>query len=400
VLKRFTTDPINVSKTMFTALDLVSIQTQTRVEGHKVRRNKELTEINHYDAENDEINVQTVYQWQAETDEFLKMGDSNTLDDIMFERGWGRQKLERELFKRRIILAYLIKNEISDYVRVAATIQAFINDPDTILALIAKGQLLDSLEDLREMESVDIQVDPEKEALVPRPDPDDERLQEANQILDKAEDQLFEDYRQMRLTGLGVDEALEGMSAQPDTIEASPASADEFDFGGSVDDEFEVTDEDLEDLTTGDYEDEELSSSSAAWADSGGGMGFEDDDSGGAIWSDDGGSEESSDGAAQSEPERELETEAETEPETGSGSAADADGDTQVFGESEGETRDAGGTGGESDDEMESIFGGDEAEDDVSLFGEEDDESIFGDSDEDEGDDDDESIFGSGGGGE
>ncbi len=74
VLKRFTTDPINVSKTMFTALDLVSIQTQTRVQGTKVRRNKSLTEINHYEAEHDEINVQDVYQWQAETDEFLKMG--------------------------------------------------------------------------------------------------------------------------------------------------------------------------------------------------------------------------------------------------------------------------------------------------------------------------------------
>ncbi|MFB6150198.1 MAG: type II/IV secretion system ATPase subunit, partial [Haloarculaceae archaeon] len=35
VIKRFTTDPINVSKTLFTALDLVSIQTQTRVDGNK-----------------------------------------------------------------------------------------------------------------------------------------------------------------------------------------------------------------------------------------------------------------------------------------------------------------------------------------------------------------------------
>jgi len=59
---------------MFTALDLVSIQTQTRVQGRKVRRNKSLTEINHYEAEHDEINVQDVYQWQAETDEYLKMG--------------------------------------------------------------------------------------------------------------------------------------------------------------------------------------------------------------------------------------------------------------------------------------------------------------------------------------
>ncbi len=40
------------------------------------------------------------------------------------------------------------------YTQVDASIQAFINDPDTILTLIANDQLELSLEDLREMESV------------------------------------------------------------------------------------------------------------------------------------------------------------------------------------------------------------------------------------------------------
>ncbi|ELZ46207.1 type II secretion system protein E [Halorubrum coriense DSM 10284] len=194
VLKRFTTDPINVSKTMFTALDLVSIQTSTRVQGKKVRRNKSITEINHYDAENDEINVQDVFQWQAETDEFLQMGDSNTLEDIMFDRGWSRATLDEELRKRRVVLAYLIDRGLNSYAQVAATFQAFINDPETVLALMANDELERSLEDLREMESVLINVDREKEELVPRPTPDDDGETEAAEILDAAED-LFETYR-------------------------------------------------------------------------------------------------------------------------------------------------------------------------------------------------------------
>ncbi|SDF32842.1 flagellar protein FlaI [Halorubrum xinjiangense] len=194
VLKRFTTDPINVSKTMFTALDLVSIQTSTRVQGKKVRRNKSITEINHYDAENDEINVQDVFQWQAETDEFLQMGDSNTLEDIMFDRGWSRATLDEELRKRRIVLAYLIDHGLNSYAQVAATFQAFINDPETVLALMANDELERSLEDLREMESVLINVDRDKEELVPRPTPDADGEAEAAEILDAAED-LFETYR-------------------------------------------------------------------------------------------------------------------------------------------------------------------------------------------------------------
>jgi flagellar protein FlaI len=201
VIKRFTTEPINVSKTLFTALDLVSIQTQTRVNGNKVRRNKNLTEINEYSAEHDEINVRDVYEWQAETDEYLQMGNSNTLEELKFDRGWKQERLDEELFKRKAVLAYLIEQNLNTYTEVAATVQAFINDPDTIIALIAEGKLDRSLDDLREMESVSIDIDPDKEEMVPRPDPPGEMLDEARGILENAEP-LFERFREKETTDI------------------------------------------------------------------------------------------------------------------------------------------------------------------------------------------------------
>ncbi len=201
VLKRFTTEPINVSKTLFTALDLVSIQTQTRVQGHKVRRSKSITEINEYNAENDEINVQDVYQWRAESDEFDEVGRSNVLQQIMFDRGWSADELNEELFKRRVVLAYLIRNGLNEYAQVAATVQAFISDPDTVLGLIARDELKARLHDLREMESVHIDIEPEKEALVPRPDPTEEVYELAGRILDDADNQLFPRFRQSADSG-------------------------------------------------------------------------------------------------------------------------------------------------------------------------------------------------------
>jgi flagellar protein FlaI len=194
VIKRFTTEPINVSKTLFTALDLVSIQTQTRVDGNKVRRNKSLTEINEYSAENDEINVRDVYEWRAQRDEYVQMGNSNTLEEIKFDRGWTQEKLDTEIFKRKIVLAYLIEQGLNTYTQVAATVQAYINDPDTILTLIANDQLQNSLEDLREMESVKIDIDPAKEEMVPRPDAPSEMVEETKAVLDDASS-LFDNYR-------------------------------------------------------------------------------------------------------------------------------------------------------------------------------------------------------------
>jgi len=389
VLKRFTTDPINVSKTMFTALDLVSIQTQTRVKGNKVRRNKSLTEINHYDAENDEINVQDVFQWQAETDEFLQMGDSNTLEEIMFDRGWSRETLDEELRKRRVVLAYLIDRGLNSYAQVAATFQAFINDPETILALMANEQLERSLEDLREMESVLINVDRDKEEMVPRPDPDEAGREEVERILAGAED-LFAEYRG-RMPDSVADALLDVAPARD--VEAEPGAerealaqaADEAvaleadapanpdapaDPDAPIDAISDVTDEPAGD-------DAEDGGDADDGKDSDDGIDFDDPFDEGIDVLD-----SAPDAGTKAEPDPQPEPEAEPEPITNSPEAdsdakADADG---------GEIRaeDGDGIAGESDDEREDATG-DEGGDDDADDGEDDRND---DADTDDGEDD------------
>jgi len=211
VLKRFTTEPINVSKTLFTALDLVSIQTQTRVKGRKVRRSKSITEINEYNAEHDEINVQDIYQWHAEGDEFEEVGRSNVLESIRFDRGWDYDRLDAELRKRQVVLAYLIRNGLNDYAQVAATVQAFISDPDTVLGLIAGDHLEERLSDLREMESVQIDIDADTEALVPRPDPPERVDELASDILANAEHGVLADFGGTSPSATDLKRALDDM---------------------------------------------------------------------------------------------------------------------------------------------------------------------------------------------
>ncbi|WP_345782041.1 type II/IV secretion system ATPase subunit [Natronococcus sp. A-GB1] len=192
VLRRFTTAPIDVSKTMFTALDLVAIQTQTSVDGRTVRRNRTLTEINRYDAERDEINISDVYRWRAETDAFRRVGASSVLEEIAFDRGWSEERLERALFERRVVLAYLVANGVDGYADVAATVQAFMNDPSTVLSLVANGELEARLPALRNLESVSIDVDPETEGRTARPKPSARTKRTAADVLERAEESLFE----------------------------------------------------------------------------------------------------------------------------------------------------------------------------------------------------------------
>lgn len=217
VLKRFTTTPIDVSKTMVTALDLVSVQTQTRVQGRTVRRNKGITEINHYDGENDEINVQDVYQWRTATDDHRKVGDSNTLEEIRFDRAWSREKLENELFERQVVFAYLIENGLNAYAEVAATVQAFMTDSDRVLTLLANDRLEAGLEELRGMESVLIDGKPPSDERITRPKPTPATERRAKRILSRADETVFEEYR---------DENTKATARRPSKIDGPEPSGD------------------------------------------------------------------------------------------------------------------------------------------------------------------------------
>jgi len=245
VLKRFTTEPINVSKTLFTALDLVSIQSQTRVAGQKVRRNRSITEINRYDPENDEINVNDVFQWEPEDDEYRQTADSSTLEEIRFDRGWTQLELDSELQERRVLLAYLITEGLNEYAQVAATAQAYINDPETILALVANDQLRAALENLRQMESVLIDVDPDKEEMVPRPDPSEPVLAEAEAVVEEAreDDGVLAEYEDETPDSLAA--ALAPQNAVTEDVVADTRGLGPEDLESAIE---RVTDSDLDDL--------------------------------------------------------------------------------------------------------------------------------------------------------
>ncbi|MFB6085550.1 MAG: type II/IV secretion system ATPase subunit [Halodesulfurarchaeum sp.] len=246
VIKRFTTDPINVSKTLFTALDLVSIQASTRVRGKKVRRSRNITEIRRYDAENDEINVNDVFQWRPETDTYRSTAESTTLEEIKFDRGWSEAELREQLFQRRVILAYLIENGLDTYTEVAATIQAYINDPETLLTLIANDELEAALADLREIESVLIDVDPETEEMVPRPDPDEDILETTAAILEEAEEELFPEYRGSNATGIA--DLLPERTSTESPIEAGRAEPPGADVATGIDENAKDADENVADI--------------------------------------------------------------------------------------------------------------------------------------------------------
>jgi len=152
----------------------------------------------------------------AETDDYLKMGSSNTLQELRFDRGWSQQEIDDEMFRRKVVLAYLVQESLNDYAQVAATLQAYMTDPETTMALIATDTLEAGLDDLREMESVDIDIDASQEAMFPRPEPSADLVAEVQEILEEAQGRVFEEYREQNQGS--IEDALSNI-ASDETVE-------------------------------------------------------------------------------------------------------------------------------------------------------------------------------------
>lgn len=190
LINRFTGDPINVPKAMFSSLDLIAIQKMVHLDGERLRRNTEIVELDSWNASEEKWDGGTRFEWDPQTDDHVQKDESTLLDEIRMENGWNNRELHRELWSRRIVLSYLVKEGLNTYPAVAATLQAFMRQPEDVLTLIAEDRLKEHLDNLSSGGLIDIDIDESTEALVPRPSPSKEVLAEVSEILEETDDYL------------------------------------------------------------------------------------------------------------------------------------------------------------------------------------------------------------------
>ncbi|WP_081655583.1 type II/IV secretion system ATPase subunit [Halopiger goleimassiliensis] len=135
VINRLENEPINVPRPMVQSLDILSVQTLTRLEDSRVRRNRVLAEIEGIDQRTGELDYSTAFTWESESDAFRSHG-SHVLEEIRDDRGWSQTELLAELQQRQRFLQYLRDNDISDYRRFTAMVNEYYADTDAVLELL------------------------------------------------------------------------------------------------------------------------------------------------------------------------------------------------------------------------------------------------------------------------
>ncbi|WP_321430978.1 type II/IV secretion system ATPase subunit [uncultured Methanolobus sp.] len=136
VINRFTNPPINVPPAMFSALDIISMQSniyENSIEKRKASHISEVTSVT------DSIELQDTFLWDPLTDSFEFKG-SKVLLDIGNKMGWTKEKIDKELSRRTMFLDLMLERGMRDYNQFIQSINAYVKDPEKVMELLASGE--------------------------------------------------------------------------------------------------------------------------------------------------------------------------------------------------------------------------------------------------------------------
>jgi flagellar protein FlaI len=136
VINRLENEPINVPRSMVQSLDVLCVQTLTRFEDERVRRNKTIAEIEGIDQRTGELDYSTAYRWESDDDSFAGSG-SAVMGEIREERGWTQSEFLAERRDRQRFLQYLRDNDVTDYRQFTALVNEYYADKEAVMDRIA-----------------------------------------------------------------------------------------------------------------------------------------------------------------------------------------------------------------------------------------------------------------------
>ena len=136
LVHRLENKPIDIPRVLLPALEAVAIQIQTRINGRRVRRTKQIVEIVGVDPHSQEVITNEVFKWDPSRDDFDFSGKSYVLEKVMVKINYSQEKMRYELLNRKRNLDWMVLNDIRKSDQVAQIITEYYVRPDEILARV------------------------------------------------------------------------------------------------------------------------------------------------------------------------------------------------------------------------------------------------------------------------
>ena len=133
LIHRLETPPIDLSPALVDTLDLVLVMVHAREKGESARRAKEIVEIESVDRETGRARTNVVYRWSPSEDTFEYRGTSWLLQQISAKRGIDMNDLIKEIGRRKKILEWLAKKDITNFKEVASIFSEYEKNREKVL---------------------------------------------------------------------------------------------------------------------------------------------------------------------------------------------------------------------------------------------------------------------------
>lgn len=139
IIHRLESEPMNVARTLLTAMDMITIQARTRVGDLPARRTIQTSEMLGLDPHSKEILTNDVFRWDAKTDKFNFSGKSYLIEKIARSLGIEFSEAQNELMRRKTVLEWMAKQGIRRYKEVAGVIREYYATPDKVFERARMG---------------------------------------------------------------------------------------------------------------------------------------------------------------------------------------------------------------------------------------------------------------------
>ncbi len=139
VMKRLQTPPIELSPSLIEALDVIVIMVNAKREGKTIRRVKEIVEIQNVDHRTGIAHTKHAYTWIPYSDDFSEnITESEVLRRISFQEGVSYQKILNEFEKRKKVLEWMVKHNITDYQDFCKIVRLYYRDNESLMRMVKR----------------------------------------------------------------------------------------------------------------------------------------------------------------------------------------------------------------------------------------------------------------------
>jgi len=131
-IHRLESEPMNIPRPLISMIDAVLVQGRLEIGGKPARRSLSVTEIVGLDPRTKDILTNQVYKWDPKSDSFFYSGRSYVLQRAMEKTGLNESEVQAELQRRKMVLEWMVKNQIRRYTDVAGLIREYYADPTRV----------------------------------------------------------------------------------------------------------------------------------------------------------------------------------------------------------------------------------------------------------------------------